>query len=98
MLNICTTTIPISLNSSSSNGSSGKAPTADGSSTAVLAGATTNETVYKFEDRGGKAPLPEDLSVFPWDGPALIGVVVTGSEALIAQHLPFAIVEVTQEK
>jgi hypothetical protein len=95
VLNICNTTIPISLNSSST--SSGKAPTADGSSAVLLVGATTNATVYKFDDRGGKAPLPDDPSVFPWAGP-LTGVVVTGSEALTAEPLSFAIVEVAQEK
>ena len=78
VLNICNTTIPISIDS--------------GGDQTMLAVEPLNATIYHFEDRGGKAPLPKDPSVFPWPGP-LSGTVATGRDALTARPLSFAIVE-----
>ena len=83
VLNICNTTIPVTLDISG----------------AEVARATTggmhSATVYDLTDPGGKAPLPTTPDVFPWAEPLHATQVPVSAWVFTATPLSFAIVELS---
>ena len=92
MLNICNTTIPVSLKNTTS-------PTSPTTSDAARSGpekaSSATATEYSLFDVGGKAPLPADPTAFPWAAPltATTVEIPPGTTVYSARPLSFVILE-----
>ena len=84
VLNICNTTIPVTLEMSAA---------LSGASVDVALNGSGSATVYDLNDPGGKAPLPAEPDVFPWAEPLHATRVQVSSGVYTAAGLSFAIIE-----